>query len=73
MFSDTFAGIAPASAPAFIGAQVIGGVLAVVVVKTLYPGVTPAEAADVVVPHNAGTAPDQTEPTAGRSPARLSD
>ena len=28
-FSDTFAGIAPASAPAFIAAQVIGAVLAV--------------------------------------------
>ena len=28
MFSDTFAGIAPASAPAFIAAQIIGGALA---------------------------------------------
>ena len=73
MFSDTFAGIAPASAPAYIGAQVIGGVLAVVVVKALYPGVTPAEAADVVVPRKASTAPEQTAPTAGRSPIRLSD
>ena len=34
MFSNTFAGIAPASAPSFIGAQVVGGVLAVVLVKT---------------------------------------
>ena len=51
MFSNTFAGIAPASAPAFIGAQIAGGVLAFVVVKTLYPDVTPAEAAEVVVPH----------------------
>ena len=52
MFSDTFAGIAPSSAPAFIAAQILGGVLAVAVIKTLYPGVTPAEAADIVVPHH---------------------
>jgi glycerol uptake facilitator-like aquaporin len=37
MFSATFAGIAPASVPAFIGAQVIGGGLAIVVVRALYP------------------------------------
>jgi glycerol uptake facilitator-like aquaporin len=50
MFSATFAGIAPSSAPAFIGAQVIGGALAVAVIKALYPGVTPAQAADIIVP-----------------------
>ena len=50
MFSDTFAGIAPASAPAFIAAQVIGGALAVVVIRVLYPRVTAAEAAGVIVP-----------------------
>jgi arsenate reductase len=42
MFSATFAGIAPSSAPVFIGAQVIGGILAVGVIKALYPGTTPA-------------------------------
>jgi arsenate reductase len=52
MFSDTFAGIAPASVPLFVAAEVVGGVLASGVVKVLYPGVTPAEAADVVVPHH---------------------
>ena len=41
MFSDTFAGIAPSSAPAFIAAQVIGGVLAVAVIRALYPRLTP--------------------------------
>ena len=41
MFSDTFAGIAPSSAPAFIAAQVIGGVLAVIMVRALYPRLTP--------------------------------
>jgi arsenate reductase len=51
MFSDTFAGIAPSSAPAFIAAQVIGGVLAVAVIRVLYPRLTPAEAAGIIVPH----------------------
>jgi arsenate reductase len=51
MFSDTFAGIAPASAPAFIAAQIIGGLLALVVIKALYPHITPAQAADIIVPH----------------------
>jgi len=51
MFSDTFAGIAPSSAPAFIAAQIIGGALAVAVIRTLYPGITPAEASDAVLPH----------------------
>jgi glycerol uptake facilitator-like aquaporin len=50
MFSDTFAGIAPASAPGFIGAQVIGATLAVVLVRALYPDVPAADASDVVVP-----------------------
>jgi arsenate reductase len=53
MFSNTFAGIAPASAPAFIGAQIIGGALAIGLIKVLYPGVTPAEAERIVVPHHA--------------------
>ncbi|MGO9197229.1 MAG: aquaporin [Acidimicrobiales bacterium] len=51
MCSDTFAGIAPSSAPAFVGAQVLGGALAFAVIRALYPGVTRAEAAEVVVPH----------------------
>jgi glycerol uptake facilitator-like aquaporin len=38
MFSDTFAGIAPSSAPVFIGAQIVGGVAAAAIVKVLYPG-----------------------------------
>ena len=51
MFSDTFAGIAPASAPAYIAAQIAGGVLAVGLIRALYPGVTPAEAGAILVPH----------------------
>jgi glycerol uptake facilitator-like aquaporin len=51
MFSDTFAGIAPAAAPDYITAQIIGGLLAVGVVKALYPRLTAVEAAAVVIPH----------------------
>jgi glycerol uptake facilitator-like aquaporin len=62
MFSATFAGIAPASVPGFIAAQVIGGALAVAAVLTLYPGVTAAEAASVVVPHHQASAPADLVP-----------
>jgi arsenate reductase len=51
MFSDTFAGIAPAAAPAFVAAQLVGGAVAFGLIRTLYPDVGPADAADVVVPH----------------------
>ncbi len=37
MFSDTFAGIAPSSAPAFVIAQVIGGAVGVALAIALYP------------------------------------
>jgi glycerol uptake facilitator-like aquaporin len=50
MFSATFAGIAPGSVPAFIAAQIIGGVLAAGVIKALYPGITPAAAQQVTLP-----------------------
>ena len=67
MFSASFAGIAPASAPGFIAAQVIGGVAGTLIIRALYPDVTPAQAADVVVPHPAGTGtPDAREPGAHR-------
>jgi glycerol uptake facilitator-like aquaporin len=52
MFSNSFAGIAPSSVPAFVVAEAIGGALAWAIVKVLYPGVTSAEAAEVVVPHH---------------------
>jgi arsenate reductase len=51
VFSDTFAGIAPASVAPFILAQLAGGALALVLVRFLYPGLSAAEAGDVVVPH----------------------
>ncbi len=41
--SDTFAGIAPSSAPLFIACQLVGTVLAVGLVRALYPRVLPSE------------------------------
>jgi arsenate reductase len=46
--TDTFAGIKPSSAPAFVVAQVAGAAVAVGLARFLHPGL-PAE--DVVVPH----------------------
>ena len=54
MFSNTFAGIAPASVPAYVVAQAIGGALAILTVRTLYPDVSPADAATVLLPHEQG-------------------
>lgn len=42
--SDSFAGIAPASAPAFVVAQLVGGALAAALVRVLYPAVVPRPA-----------------------------
>jgi glycerol uptake facilitator-like aquaporin len=72
MFSDTFAGIAPSSAPAFIAAQIVGAALAVAVVRALYPRLTPAEAADIIFPHHADRgrpAPGHAGPDGAPSPA----
>jgi arsenate reductase len=69
MFSASFAGIAPGSVPAFIAAQVIGGALAVAVIRALYPGVTPAQAADVIVSRDGSGAP-QPDGSAGRTPGQ---
>ena len=52
MMSNTFAGIAPSSVPNFVLAQVVGGLLAFVVIRVLYPGVTSAEASDIIMPHH---------------------
>ena len=53
-FSNTFAGIAPSSIPSFVGAQVVGGVVAFALIRTLYPDMTPDEASDAVFPHGDG-------------------
>jgi arsenate reductase len=56
MFSDTFAGIAPSSVLPFIAAQILGGIVAVGVIRALYPAITPADAAEIIVPHGADRA-----------------
>jgi arsenate reductase len=50
MLPNTFAGIAPASVPGFIVAELVGCAAAILAVRTLYPDVTPADAAQVVIP-----------------------
>ena len=47
--SDTFAGIEWTSAPAFIVAQLVGGVAAIALARFLYPDLP---AVDVIVPHD---------------------
>ena len=64
MFSNSFAGIAPSSAPSFIGAQAVGGLVAIAAIKALYPRITAAEAADVVIPHRSLDASRQEPPDA---------
>ena len=54
--SNTFAGIRPSSAPAFIAMQVLGAALAVGAVGVLYPHMSES-ASDVVVPHPAEVQP----------------
>jgi arsenate reductase (thioredoxin) len=49
MFSDSFAGIAPASAPGFIAAQLVGGLVGIAAIRLFYPGLSPAAATAVVV------------------------
>ena len=52
LFSNSFAGIAPASVPGFVGAQIVGPILAIGLIAALYPGITPQEASDLLVPHH---------------------
>ena len=40
MFSDTFAGIAPSSAPAYVGAQLVGAVVGWLAVRAFFPSPT---------------------------------
>jgi hypothetical protein len=61
--------------PAFITAQILGGALAVVVIWALYPRLTPADAAEIIVPHHqfqagpaARAAPDGGPPAVGQPP-----
>jgi glycerol uptake facilitator-like aquaporin len=65
MFSDTFAGIAPASVPAFVLAQLAGAVLGAALVLALYPDAGES-ADDALVPHHADHA--DPLPAVERSP-----
>jgi glycerol uptake facilitator-like aquaporin len=66
MFSNTFAGIAPASVPAFIVFQLIGGAVAIAVIRTLYPDLTAEEAAEILLPHGSdGAGPEPAIAKAG--------
>ncbi len=47
MFSNSFAGIAPSSAPLFGAAEIVGGIVGFGLVKILYPGLSAHEAARV--------------------------
>lgn len=51
VFSDSYAGIAPGSVPGFVLAQLAGGLVGLVLVRYLFPGVGAAADA-VVVPHS---------------------
>ena len=50
--TDTFAGIRPSSAPVFVAAQIVGGLLAVGLALFLHP-MLPEVAGQVVLPHDA--------------------
>ena len=50
MFSDSFAGIAPSSAPGFIATQIVGALIGLVLVIALYPEAVDS-ADQAVIPH----------------------
>jgi glycerol uptake facilitator-like aquaporin len=54
MFSNTFAGIAPASVPGFVAPRLIGGALGIGLIRALYPNVTREQAADAALPQADG-------------------
>jgi arsenate reductase len=65
LFSDTFAGIAPGSVPAFVAAELVGGAAGLALVHWFYPEVGRASdktADDVVVPNPARRADSRPEP-----------
>lgn len=50
VFSDSFAGIAPASVPAFVLAQLLGGLVGIGLIVALYPDLSAEEAGEIMVP-----------------------
>jgi glycerol uptake facilitator-like aquaporin len=67
MFSNAFAGIAPSSAPVFIAAQIGGGIAGVLLIRFMYPALTPAQAAGVIVPHESADGRGAQDGDAGRT------
>lgn len=53
-FTDTFAGIAPASVPGFVAAQLVGAAVGLGLLLILFPSAANT-ADDVVLPHQSGT------------------
>jgi glycerol uptake facilitator-like aquaporin len=51
ILSNSFAGIAPASVPSFIVAQLVGAGIAIAAIRILYPDLEPEDAREVLVPH----------------------
>jgi len=56
MFSNTFAGIAPSSVGPFVGFQLVGGAIALLAIRVLYPDAETV-APRVVMPHEPGDQP----------------
>src|SRR5438270_3658260 len=70
MFSNTFAGIAPASVAGLVIAQLAGGAVAIGALRVLYPDVTPEQAADVVMPRDGRARLAADQPLAAEKPTR---
>lgn len=52
MFTNSFAGIAPSSAPLFMGAEVVGGILGFALIKMFFPGISSRDASGVTIAHD---------------------
>ncbi|MGI9079477.1 MAG: aquaporin [Acidimicrobiales bacterium] len=63
--SNSFAGIAPSSVPAFVVAQLLGAALALAAVRILYPSIADV-AADVILRHHSAGGGSQLATDAGR-------
>jgi glycerol uptake facilitator-like aquaporin len=59
MFSNSFAGVSPSSAPAFIAAEVLGGCVGIALLRALFPDVASAEATATLASHTAPLAEEQ--------------
>lgn len=62
MFSDTFAGIDPASVPGFLAAQLVAVGVAVALIRVVWPDIEEV-AEDVLVPHDGVPPTTDVEPT----------